>query len=92
MVPAAEAKIKVINPEVITTKNVVKWILNTDWMENWYSESICLIDSGYSDYTSEKLRKILGGMTERQASDLRGWSNQSDEDREVRLAEFSSLF
>ncbi len=65
--------------------------INTDWMENWYPQSICLIDSGYSEYTSKKLRETLGEMTERQTSDLCGWSNQSDEDREVRLTEFSSL-
>ena len=65
--------------------------INTDWMEKWYSQSICLVDPGYSDYTSKKLRNALGEMSEEQTTDLRGWSNQSDEDREVRLAEFSDL-
>ena len=40
---------------------------------------------GYSDYTSKKLRNALGEMSEEQTTDLRGWSNQSDEDREVTL-------
>ena len=65
--------------------------INTDWMEKWYSQSICLVDPDYSDYTSMKLRNTLGEMSEEQTTDLRGWSNQSDEDREGRLAEFSDF-
>ena len=65
--------------------------INTDWMEHWYPSSKSLIDSGYAEYTSQKLRETLGEMTREQISDLLGWTNKSDENREERLTELSKL-
>lgn len=65
--------------------------INTSWMEHWYSHSISLIDEGYSEYTADRLRNLLGEMSSSQIIDLHGWSNENNEDRENRLAAFSKL-
>ena len=63
--------------------------INTSWMEHWYPHSISLIDGGYSEYTADRLRNLLGEMSSSQIIDLHGWSNENNEDREKRLAAFS---
>ena len=65
--------------------------INTSWMEHWYPHSISLIDGGYSEYTADRLRNLLGEMSSSQIIDLHGWSNENNEDRENRLAAFSKL-
>ena len=62
--------------------------IQTKWMERWYSGSSDLICNSYRDEVVENLERILGRMSDDQESHLKGWENESDSERDEKLARF----
>ena len=65
--------------------------IETDWMEFWYSPSSSLIDEAYRDLTVGLLKKYLGEMSEADIDELHSWENETSEDRDTKLSNFSNL-
>jgi len=65
--------------------------IETDWMEYWYSPSSSLIDEAYRDLTVGLLKKYLGEMSESDIEELHSWENNTSEDRDTKLFNFSNL-
>ena len=63
----------------------------TDWMEYWYPPSSSLIDEAYRDLSVGLLKKYLGEMSESNINELHSWKNETNEDRDTKLSNFTSL-